>query len=892
MGQVLLRARPRATPFRATGDRALPRRVGAAGRELRSPRSRPTTTPARSPRAGSSTGSTRGSGCPRREPSRARCSSSLARRRPRTCARTSTPERNHRTLELYALLIAALALPELDARPAALARRTSCDRNLLDRLPRRRRAPRALDALPHDRAALVRRRARELPPLRRRAARRLRRAARRARATSPAHCRRPDGTIPALSDATPATTRELLDARRRGCSSAPELDASSRTAATDVQRRRLLRPARRRALPDLRLRPARRRRPRPLRPAQLRGVRGRPAARARPRPLHLRRGAAEPAPLVPRHRRPQHGDASTGSTRRPTRARAPRGPAARGALPRPQHAPRPRRARRRGPQPGLRGGPPARGSRSSTTRYWIDRGPRCSGERAATATTCASTSPPAPREIAGSDRARAGLVLPIARRRAAVARARAGSRPRYGEQPTRRSSAPSRAARARASSRCSPGDPRAARCRGDVGSRSAAHRRPRRRRAVTRPARPRPRASRSATRCSTERDGRVARSGCSAARRRCERVYAKYRVGESLRVVYRSTTAATSPAARSRRRSASVYARAPTAVGDGPPPRRARRAALERSSGRSRTTAGSRRCRCSPTGSPRSSALLGRPVHARGSWPTRAERVRDRRVPRRRRARARLREGPRDDGRARAGARARPPRAAVGTAIPRLRVPRVLAASLDDGALALEPLAGDRARRAVARRSGPRAARARRRAGDAARRPPAARAALRPARRRAARARRRGRRPRAAGLARRRAAALLERLADAPPDARARAPARRRQPAQRAPRRRPRRARRPRGRRRRPAPPPTSASVLAGLLARARGGSARASAARRGYARLRARAAGPRRAALAHRRLAARARSRCRPSAASGPALLAPPATRCCDARRERSLTG
>ena len=42
-----------ADAFRATGDARYLRRVGAARRELRRSRSRPTTTPARSPRAGS-----------------------------------------------------------------------------------------------------------------------------------------------------------------------------------------------------------------------------------------------------------------------------------------------------------------------------------------------------------------------------------------------------------------------------------------------------------------------------------------------------------------------------------------------------------------------------------------------------------------------------------------------------------------------------------------------------------------------------------------------------------------------------------------------------------------------------------------------------------------------
>ena len=107
----------------------------------------------------------------------------------------------------------------------------------------------------------------------------------------------------------------------RGCSRATTCSTGQ---AERLRRRRLLRPARRRALPDLRLRPARRRRPRPLRRAQRRGVGGRPRAGAGPRPLHLRRGRAEPAPLVPRHRGAQHGHASTAPTRRRTRARAPR----------------------------------------------------------------------------------------------------------------------------------------------------------------------------------------------------------------------------------------------------------------------------------------------------------------------------------------------------------------------------------------------------------------------------------------------------------------------------------------------------------------------------------------------------------------------------------------
>ena len=98
------------------------------------------------------------------------------------------PERNHRTLELYALLVAALALPELDRDGLLDLAVTELDRNLRDRLPPRRRPPRGLDALPRDRAAVVRRRARERAPLRGRAARRVRRPARpRLRVRRPLH---------------------------------------------------------------------------------------------------------------------------------------------------------------------------------------------------------------------------------------------------------------------------------------------------------------------------------------------------------------------------------------------------------------------------------------------------------------------------------------------------------------------------------------------------------------------------------------------------------------------------------------------------------------------------------------------------------------------------------
>ena len=70
------------------------------------------------------------------------------------------PARNHRTLELYALLIAGARVPGARRRPARVRRRRARPQPRRG-LPRRRRPPRGLDALPRDRAALVRRRARE-----------------------------------------------------------------------------------------------------------------------------------------------------------------------------------------------------------------------------------------------------------------------------------------------------------------------------------------------------------------------------------------------------------------------------------------------------------------------------------------------------------------------------------------------------------------------------------------------------------------------------------------------------------------------------------------------------------------------------------------------------------
>ena len=64
-------------------------------------------------------------------------------------------------------------------------------------------------------------------------------------ATSRAHCRRPDGTIPALSDADTGDYTELLDARRAPARAATTSRAAGRPR--ELPRRRLLRPAQRRA---------------------------------------------------------------------------------------------------------------------------------------------------------------------------------------------------------------------------------------------------------------------------------------------------------------------------------------------------------------------------------------------------------------------------------------------------------------------------------------------------------------------------------------------------------------------------------------------------------------------------------------------------------------------
>ena len=141
----------------------------------------------------------------------------------------------------------------------------------------------------------------------------------------------------------------------RGCSRAT---TCSTRRPSELRRRRLLRPARGRPLPDLRLRPARRRRPRPLRRAQRRGVGGRPRrwcmdpgrftyAEGEPNLRHWFRGTAA------------HNTVTVdGADQTPYARCALLAAERRGDVPRPRHARRPRHPRRRGPQPGLRGRPP------------------------------------------------------------------------------------------------------------------------------------------------------------------------------------------------------------------------------------------------------------------------------------------------------------------------------------------------------------------------------------------------------------------------------------------------------------------------------------------------------------------------------------------------------
>ena len=659
------------------------------------------------------------------------------------------PERNHRTLELYALLIAALALPGLDRDGGCVDFAVAeLDRNLAHGLPRRRRPPRGLDALPHDRAALVRRRARERAPLRARAARtasttRLARACAFARALPPPG-RHDPGAVGRRQRRLPRAAR----AGRPSCSArAQEPDASFPDGGYYVQRSGWDAGAQ---LPDLRLRPARRRRPRPLRPAQRRGVRRRaarwsstPGAAPTPR---SRRTCAAGSGARPRTTR----SASTGSTRRRTRRSAParaRSPRAASSAARRRRA---RRARRRGAQPASTTPSTGAGSRSSTARYWVieDRlrgraraplrpalPPRAGRARRHARRGRAPCSRPglalrhrtAPSAIALEP----GWVAPALRRarstRRSSARVARGTSARFVTLLVPPATASRRRARTRRGRTAAGRDRR--RARHDrparrarrVGARASQVRESHDRAARARPRRPAPR--RAARRRAARR-----RALLGAGRLRARAREVPRRREPARRLPRRGGGSATSPARTFPRRSAPrTTARAARAAPAGRVPGVAARArARHRALDVPATTAGSPRCRCSPAARRRSTGSSAGRVARRGWSPT---------PPSGPRPRACL-DAPAACSRTRRSTPATAPRAsarahstAAGARRPRACACRACSRARDDGALALEPLAGRRldALRPATR---PRAAPARRRARHAARVRAAARAAL------------------------------------------------------------------------------------------------------------------------------------------------------------------
>ena len=399
-----------------------------------------TPTPPRSPRAGSSTGSTPGSGFDAATQDHAGAAARAASpSRSRTSARTSRPSATTARSSCTRCSSPALALPELDRDGLLDLAVAELDRNLAtdfrpDGVHR--------EASTHYHVIALRSfvGAREnAAPLRARAAGRASTSGSPARCAFAVHCTRPDGTIPALSDADTRRLRAAAASRPPSCSATRSCATSARAAAPAA------RPRRRhvsfpdggyfvqrsgwdpeRALPDLRLRPARRRRPRPLRPAERRGARRRPAAGRRPGPRHLLRGAAEPAPLVPRHGRAQHGLRRRARPDALHAAAARAGPVARG------------RFLGRGTRPGSTCSPARRaarptrpctsaGSRSSATATGSSR-TACEGEREHRYDLRFHLAPEAQgaARVDGATRARARPRARDPRRRAGRARARLG----------------------------------------------------------------------------------------------------------------------------------------------------------------------------------------------------------------------------------------------------------------------------------------------------------------------------------------------------------------------------------------------------------------------------------------------------------------------------------
>ena len=302
-------------------------------------RCRSATSAPRSRPAGCRTGCTRGSAsatpAPRRRGRRRRCSSRGCGPTPTTSPRHLTPERNHRTLELYALLLVGLAL---DDRPLAPSARSTTSPPTprtdicADGVHRERSSDYHLIVLRSLVGAIANARPAGLA-----VPADLARPRRSGRATSRCTCNDRTGLTPALSDGDVGDFRPLL--ARAGDAARPARSALGGD---------------RRARRDAAGRPASRRFPIggycTLRSGWGDGARAYAderwgvfdcgplgdgghghydhlavelwadghAARARRRPLHLRRRRRRLAPLVQGHGGPQHRRASTASTRRRT----------------------------------------------------------------------------------------------------------------------------------------------------------------------------------------------------------------------------------------------------------------------------------------------------------------------------------------------------------------------------------------------------------------------------------------------------------------------------------------------------------------------------------------------------------------------------------------------
>ena len=449
VGEVLLRARPRPR-VRARPATGASSTRGSGWSHRGSSRSRRDHDPTRGHRAPHPELALRLAaafgGCARRRSSRASRPGA-----PR--ALDTSPARNHRTLELYALfVVGARAAGARSRRPAASRGRASCTQPAEPTS-----GPTACTARPRrtttcSRCALPRRCART-PPLRRDGARRVRRPARARLRRSPCTAAGPTARSPRSRTATPATTRAArarrAAARRRfdtgrpapaAAPASPTAATSSSAAAGDGRPTRFL-------IFDCG----------PLGDGghghydllSIEAAAGGAAARRRPGPLHLRRGAAEPAPLVQGHRRPQH------RLRRRARPDAvPRAASRTGRSPRARFLGRDDAptgstcSRGEAREPGLRGGARGAGSLFVDGAYWLDRGP-------ADAATAAPLRPALPPRAGRgcSDR------TSTAQRGARARRSRSSSlgadalrlepgwvSPSYGRRPRRRWSARSRAA--------------------------------------------------------------------------------------------------------------------------------------------------------------------------------------------------------------------------------------------------------------------------------------------------------------------------------------------------------------------------------------------------------------------------------------------------------------